>query len=76
MSRPDPLLDQVYALIPFFIPPEPISTDLDWLILKKPKSVSWKKYREEILEHYSDDSVYAARQRLIKKQLLKSSSRA
>ena len=69
-------LREVYALIPFFIPPEPISTDLDWLILKKPKSVSWKKYREETLEHYSDDSVYAARQRLIKKQLLKSSSRA
>lgn len=74
VSRED--LREVYALIPFFIPPEPISTDLDWLILKKPKSVSWKKYREETLEHYSDDSVYAARQRLIKKQLLKSSSRA
>lgn len=69
-------LMEVYSLIPFFVPPEPISTDLDYLILKKPAAVSWKRYKEESLGHYSDDSIYAARQRLIKKQLLKPSTRA
>lgn len=69
-------LREVYALIPFFIPPEPISTDLDYMILKKPNATSWKKYKEETLSPYSDDSIYAARQRLIKKQLLKPSTKA
>ena len=66
-------LRQVFALLPFFIPPEPISTDLDYLILLKPNSTSWKKYREELVDKagYSEDSIYAARQRLITKHLIK-----
>jgi len=65
-------LREVYALIPFFIPPEPMSTDLDYLILKKPPKTSWKSYREMLIDEagYSENGIYDARQRLIRKQLL------
>jgi len=67
-------LEEIRALIPFFVPPEPFSTDLDYLILKKPSKTSWKKYKGMLIdkEGYSNDSIYNARQRLINKQLLMS----
>jgi hypothetical protein len=62
---------QVYALIPFFIPPEPLSTDLEYFILMKDKNTKWEEWKEMLKEKYDEESIYNARQRLIQKQLLK-----
>ena len=58
-------LNEVYSLIPFFVPPNPPSTDLEYFILKKVPT-------KDLIRHgYSERAIIDAKQRLFIKKLIK-----
>ena len=53
---------EVFSLIPFFIPPFPISTDLEYYLCNGVKE-------SELSKHYEEEEIYRAKQRLLQKGL-------